>query len=55
MLAMSADPNEIPPHVAFHLGLLCLPKYLFLAVPRKKRVKNWITNRNRFSTENNTY
>ena len=28
-LGNSADPNEIPHYVAFHLGLHCLPKYLF--------------------------
>ena len=28
-LANSADPDEMPPYVAFHLGLHCLPKYLF--------------------------
>ena len=26
VLANSADPNEIPHHAAFHLGLHCLPK-----------------------------
>ena len=30
ILASSADPDEITPHyAAFHLGLHCLPKYLF--------------------------
>ena len=27
-LANSADPDEMPPNAAFHLGLHCLPKYL---------------------------
>ena len=29
ILANSADPDEMPHYAAFHLGLLCLPKYLF--------------------------
>ena len=28
-LANSADPDEMPCYVAFHLGLYCLPKYQF--------------------------
>ena len=28
--ATGADPDEMPHNVAFHLGLHCLPKYLFL-------------------------
>ena len=27
--ANSVDPDEMPHYVAFHLGLRCLPKYLF--------------------------
>ena len=27
--ASSADPGEMPHPVAFHLGLQCMPKYLF--------------------------
>ena len=27
VLANSADPDEMPHHAAFHLGLHCLPKY----------------------------
>ena len=27
--AISADPDEMPHDVAFHLGLHCLPKYAF--------------------------
>ena len=27
--ANSADPDEMLHHAAFHLGLHCLPKYLF--------------------------
>ena len=29
VLAKSADPDEMQPYAAFHLGLHCLPKYLF--------------------------
>ena len=29
VLANSADPDEMPHHAAFHLGLHCLPKYPF--------------------------
>ena len=29
VLANSEDPDEMPHNVAFHLGLYCLPKYLF--------------------------
>ena len=43
VLANSADPDEMPPYAAFHLGLLCLSKYLFtttfLPVSRMKLVK----------------
>ena len=28
ILANSADSDEMPPYVAFHQGLHCLPKYL---------------------------
>ena len=28
-LANSADPDEMPPYAAFHLGLHCLPKAAF--------------------------
>ena len=27
--ANSADPDELPHYVEFHLGFHCLPKYLF--------------------------
>ena len=27
VFAKSADPDEMLPYVAFHLGLLCLPLY----------------------------
>ena len=30
ILANSVDPDEMPHTVAFHLGLHCLPKYLFM-------------------------
>ena len=29
VVANSADPDEMPHYAAFHLGLHCLPKYLF--------------------------
>ena len=29
VLANSADPDEMPPEVAFYLNLPCLPKYRF--------------------------
>ena len=32
----SADPDEMPPFAAFHLGLHCLPKYLFISTQNKK-------------------
>ena len=35
-LANSADPDEMPPYVAFHLGLHCLPKYLFVSSQDEK-------------------
>ena len=28
ILANSADPDEMRPYAAFHLGLHCLPKYI---------------------------
>ena len=30
VLTNSADPDEMPHYAAFQLGLLCLPKYLFM-------------------------
>ena len=30
--ANSADSDEMPPYTAFHLGLHCLPKYLFIVI-----------------------
>ena len=36
ILANSADPDEMPPNAAFHLGLHCLPKYLFAGIQSKK-------------------
>ena len=32
ILANSADPDEMPPQAAFHLGFHCLPKYLFTVI-----------------------
>ena len=29
VLTNSADPDEMPPYAAFHLGLPCFPKYQF--------------------------
>ena len=37
VLANSADFREIPPYVAFHLDIHCLPKYLlFTGIQNKK-------------------
>ena len=30
--AHRAEPDEMPPYAAFHLGLHCLPKYLFTRI-----------------------
>ena len=41
ILANSADPDEIPHVAVFHLGLLCLPIYLFTGPERKSQsIKN---------------
>ena len=32
-LANSADPDEMPHYAPFHLGVHCLPKYLFMGFP----------------------
>ena len=37
VLANSADPDEMPNYAAFHLGLHCLPKYLFRGFRSTKR------------------
>ena len=43
IFANSTDSDEMLPYVAFHLGLHCLPKYLFTElVARLKRVKHSI-------------
>ena len=34
--ASSADPDEMSPYVTFHLGLHCLPKYLFSGIQNEK-------------------
>ena len=39
IIANSADPDEMPPSVAFHLCLHCLPKYPFTGIQHEKRVK----------------
>ena len=36
ILANSAYPNKMPHYAAFHLGLHCLPKHLFMSVPHTK-------------------
>ena len=36
ILANSADPDEMPPDTAFHLGLHCLLKYLFTVIQIEK-------------------
>ena len=38
ILANSADPDEMPPYAAFHLGLYCLPNYLFTGVQNEKGI-----------------
>ena len=35
-LANSAEPGEMTPYVAFHLGLHCLPKYMFTGIQNDK-------------------
>ena len=30
--ANSADPDEMLPYAAFHLGLHCLQKYMFISI-----------------------
>ena len=37
ILANSADPDEMPHHAAFHLGLHCLPMHLFAGIQNEKR------------------
>ena len=34
--ANSADPDEMPTYAAYHLGLHCLPKYLFTGIQNEK-------------------
>ena len=36
ILANSEDPDEMPHNVAFHLGLHCLPKYMFSSIQNEK-------------------
>ena len=36
VLANSADPDKMLLIVAFHLGIHCLPKYLFVGIQNKK-------------------
>ena len=31
-----ADPGEMLPYAAFHLGLHCLPKYMFTSIQNEK-------------------
>ena len=40
MLGNSADPDEMPPYAAFHLGLHCFAKYLFTWYPEWKGLKH---------------
>ena len=35
-LSYSADPDEMLPYGAFHLGLQCLPKYLSTSIQNEK-------------------
>ena len=32
ILVNSADSDKLPPYAAFHLGIHCLPKYLFTGI-----------------------
>ena len=36
ILVNSADPDEMPPYAAFHLGLHCLPKDQFTGILNEK-------------------
>ena len=36
ILANSADPDEMLLNAAYHLGLCCLPKYLFTGIQNEK-------------------
>ena len=36
ILANSTDSDEMPPYATFHLGLHCLPKYLFTGIQNEK-------------------
>ena len=36
ILANSKDPDKMQLHAAFHLGLHCLPKYLFTGIQDEK-------------------
>ena len=36
IIANRADPDEMPPYAAFHLGLHYLPKYLFTVIQNEK-------------------
>ena len=40
ILAISADPDEMPPFAAFYLGLHYLPKYLFTGILGERVKKN---------------
>ena len=39
--ATSADPDEMPHNVAFHLGLHCLPKFSFRGFQYTKGIRSW--------------
>ena len=47
LAANSADPDEMPPKVAFHLGLHCLPKYMLTSIQNERvnflsnNILNW--------------
>ena len=42
ILTNNADPDEMPPNVAFLLGLHYLPKYLFTSIQNEKGYFNSI-------------
>ena len=43
ILANSADPDEMQLYAAFHLGLHCLPEYLFREFPYTIGLKPMLT------------
>ena len=44
-LANSAGPDEVPHNAAFHLGLHCLPKYIFIGLCPQRMGAQWLSGR----------